>query len=822
MVSILRDYDGDLWVGSYNGGLSCLPAGSDAWINYRHDPKNPRSLSHDIINALALDKNGVLWIATNEGLNRFDKTTKTFTAYYGGELKPGPLADITIYSMLIDTSGRHWYGYFRKGLHLYDPYTGEYTLFQNDPKNSSSLSDNLVYFIYQDSKNRIWVGTNKGLNLYQEATKSFIRFFYDKNDPTSLPSNSVRCMREDSRGRLWVGTAFGGLSQLDETTMSFSHIFKTNGLSDDTVLSILEDPKGALWLGTLYGLNVYDPETGDIKKLELIDGLQGMEFTTASYKDSAGRLYFGGTKGLNIIDSITLNTNQFLPPIQFTALSVLGKPLDLSTDIADLRLLRLDHTNNLFMIEFAALDYSNPLSNRYRYKLEGFDPDWIQAGPRRFASYTNLPSGRYTYIVQGSNSAGLWNTEGARLNVVVAPVFWETPAAFILYVLFAGLVLFLVGLWSAQAQRLKLSQTELEQRVLLEQEMQKAKENAEQANRAKSEFLANLSHEIRTPMNAILGYAEMLMDALVQDERQHLVRVIEKNGKNLLALLNDALDLSRIEAGKETLQERIFNVQTMLMDLVEMFQVKARDTGIQVTAIIDENVPGTILGDETKLRQIIVNLVGNAVKFTEKGSVQVFLETRAGNAIGTHEWETPLYLQLRVIDTGPGIPPESLPHIFEPFYQDAASQSAQSKGTGLGLTIVYRLVQQWGGTITVDSEVGKGSTFTVTLPVLGINHAVTASIDQVNVENRYLRDCNILVVDDIPVNADVLVYQIQSRQGTAFRSESLAGILQILYQNRIDVIVLDYQLKGQTAKDILASLRKQFVKTLPPVIIVTA
>ena len=824
VTAVVQDKDGSLWVGIYNGGLSRLDADSTGWIHYRHDPENPKSLSNDIINGIAVDAQNNIWIATNEGLNRFDKRSQIFESYFGGEGKEGPLADITVYSILIDSAGRHWYGYFRKGLQRFDPVTGRYTLFQNDPENPQSLSDNLVYFIYEDSRHRIWVGTNRGLNLFHPETETFTRYMYDKNNPDGLPSNVIRTMREDSRGRLWFGSAAGGLSMLDEATGTFSNLLKKDGLSDDTVLAIQEDNYGRLWLGTLYGLLIFDPETRNIKRLELIDGLQGMEFSIGTYKDTSGSLYFGGSKGLNVISSYSIHTNQHIPPVRFTALHVAGKPFESPIDIADLRRITLDHSTNFLSIEFAGLDYTNPKENRYRYKLEGFDTNWVEAGTQHMATYTNLPSGSYVFSVQASNNDDLWNNEGAKLEIFITPDFWETPAAYIIYVILAGTAFCLVGLWSAQAQRLRLNQAELENRIRLEKEMLAAKELAEGASKAKSEFLANLSHEIRTPMNAVLGYAEMLDQALMKDERQGMVKVIEKNGKNLLALLNDALDLSRIEAGKEIVQEKVFNIKTLVRDLVEMFQLRADEKGIRLHSYIDETVPDTILGDETKIRQIIVNLVGNAVKFTMQGTVSVFVETRQDQKMDRDEpdeLDEPMNLQLRVTDTGPGIAPEDLPHIFDAFYQHPENNTTFG-GTGLGLTITAGLIKTMGGDIQVESTLQKGTTFIVSIPVHGIKRTLQSEIDAVIQENRYLRDCSVLIVDDIPINMDVLAYHIQNRHGTVYRAETIADTLKIVYQKHIDVILLDYQLAGVTAKDVIAALRSRMVKTIPPIIIVTA
>ncbi len=821
VTAVIKDLDGTLWVGAYGGGLSRLDATSNEWIHYQHEPKNPSSLPNNIVNGLAVDRDNILWIATNEGLSRYDKKRNRFQSFYGGELKPGPLADITVYSILIDSTGRHWYGYFRKGLQCYDPKTGTYKHFISDPYTPGSLSDNLVYFIYEDSRKRIWVGTNKGLNLYNPDTESFTRFIYDKNNPNGLPGNALRCMREDSKRRLWFGTASGGLSYLDEESGTFVHFLKKDGLSDDTVLAIQEDRTGRLWLGTLYGLVIFDPESKNIKRLSMIDGLQGMEFSAGTYKDNAGNLYFGGSKGLNVVSSFTTYTNQHIPPIRLTRLTVSGKIFDSPIDSTELKKIKLDHASNDITLEFAALDYSNPQENRYRFKLEGFDTDWSPIGNQRYATYTNLPSGNYTFYVQASNNDGLWNNEGVQLSIFIAPTFWETPAAFVIYIILACTVLFLVGMWSAQTQKLHLNQVELENRKKLEAEMRKAKELAEQANRAKSEFLANLSHEIRTPMNAVLGYAEMLHQALEGDVRQNLVMVVEKNGKNLLALLNDALDLSRIEAGKEIIQEKLFNIRILIRDLVEMFQLRAHEKGITLKSYIDESVPDTIVGDETKIRQIIVNLLGNAIKFTTEGSVSIFVETMAYQSRTEHEQDTSLQLHLRVVDTGPGIAEENINRIFEPFYQDP-EHTITYGGTGLGLTITAGLVKTMGGTISVTSTPGKGTTFIVTIPISEIQKSVVSAQTNILQEQRYLENCSVLIIDDIPINADVLAYHIQNRHGTVYRAYTIADAVKLVFQHQIDVILMDYKLSGGNAKDIISSLRSRLIKTIPPIIVVTA
>ncbi len=706
--AVLEDRRGRLWVGSSSGGLSRLDPGASGFIRYAHDRTDPGSLSNNTVNAIAEDPAGLIWVATNEGLNRLDPRQGRFTRFTGGEGQQGPLADLTVYALTIDRQGRHWYGYFRKGLERYDPATGERKRYQYDPGDPGSLSDNLVNFVNIDAQDRVWVGTNGGLNLLVPETDSFVRYRHQVGNPASLPSDGLRCMLQDSRGRLWFGTASGGLSRLDLAAGTFVNLFKRDGLSDNTVTGLQEDDRGRLWIGTNYGLNCYDPETGVFRQLELMDGLQGHEFSGAGFKNSRGELYFGGTDGLNKVVDVDLRVNSHIPPVRITSLKVFDRELELGIDAADVEELRLSHEENFISIEYAALDFVNPGANRYRYMLEGFDKDWIEAGGRRYASYTNLPGGRYEFRVTASNNNDVWNEEGVRLSLLISPSFWVTPAALILYGVLTIALMALVARWGANKQQLKLSRAELAERVRMEQETRLAKEGAERANRAKSDFLANLSHEIRTPMNAVLGYADMLAESLQDDARLNQVEIIKRSGRSLLTLLNDVLDLSRIEAGKETVQHRDFDLRSMCADLQELFILRAREKGIGLVLSVDDSVPVRLKGDETKIRQILVNLIGNAVKFTASGGVRGRVDLLDADG-------SPM-LVLKVTDTGPGIAGEHRERIFDAFYQEPGT-SASFGGTGLGLAIVKRLAESLGGQVQVESRRKHGSTFTVTLAV---------------------------------------------------------------------------------------------------------
>lgn len=704
--AICEDRQGTLWVGTLNGGVSRRDRGKGQWIHYTDKSDENHRITHNIVNAIVEDYSGALWIGTNEGLNRIDPLSGRIERLdFVMDRQTNPIQDPTVYALYADSRGYLYVGYFREGLERWNLKTGERERYVHEPENPKSLSNNLVYVIYEDSRGRIWVGTGGGLNCFDPERGDFLHYIHDPRDPTSLPADPVRSVLEDSRGRIWVGTAFGGLSLLNEKEGTFRTISRKEGLSDSSVLAIQEDKNGYLWLATAYGLNLYHPDTGFLVHLEMLDGLQDMEFSAASFKNKEGILFFGGPGGLNIIRDFSYRWSKKEFPIRLTNVKILGTPYRISLDPAFLEEILLAPEENLIELEFATLQYNTPVDIRYQYRLGGIDPDWIDAGNRRFALYSNLRGGRYLFQVRTSIGGGEWSKPLLSIPIVKTPYFWETPAAYMLYVIaFLGL-LFLVGWWSAQFQRIRLQEEELKSRIKYEEELTNAKESAEKAYAVKSEFIANLSHEIRTPINAIIGYARILVQALRNSSQHVTALAIERASMQLLLLINDALELSRLEAGKDTVEITEGNIKKVVQDVTEMFSLSLESKGVACLVMVEPSVPNLIWTDFKKLRHILINLIGNAVKFTNRGAIKLQV---------SREEEL---LKIVVEDTGIGIAPEHLPHIFEAFYQDPFS-SQSGRGTGLGLTIVKRYCEQLGGTISVQSTPGVGSCFTVLIPLV--------------------------------------------------------------------------------------------------------
>ena len=442
--AIHRDVDGTLWVGTYGGGLARYDEASGRWIPYRHDPKDPYALANDIMTDICEDTDGNLWVLTHGGLQRHDPERDRFLRW-GLHIYPeAPLAGEIIYAFLEDEGGDYWIGSYRHGVERYDRQTGRLVHYANDPEEPGSLSNNLIYDLLADSDGTIWVATNGGLNRYRPETDDFQRFLYDVDDRSGPSGNTVRVLYEDSQQRLWIGTVSGGLNRFRRDTETFRHVTVEDGLSNNTILGILEGADGRLWLSSQQGISSYNPETGMIDVLDERDGLYGSEFNSGHHRDSDGTLFFGAGHGITRIDSATAGVNFHVPRVQITDVKVFQESIDANRPTFNGAEISLAPSDTFVGFEFVGIDYESPQSNQYAYKLEGFDEDWVFPGNRNYATYTNLPPGRYRLKVRAANADAVWSTEAAELSLRVKGPWYLTWWAFLGYAV--GLVALLRGL----------------------------------------------------------------------------------------------------------------------------------------------------------------------------------------------------------------------------------------------------------------------------------------------------------------------------------------------------------------------------------------
>ncbi|GAB2676504.1 ATP-binding protein [Aliiglaciecola aliphaticivorans] len=449
-------------------------------------------------------------------------------------------------------------------------------------------------------------------------------------------------------------------------------------------------------------------------------------------------MYFGGPTGAIRFHPENIKDSEIVPPVVVVRIKKLNEQVWFDVPYQQLQELELDYKDYFISFEFASLDFNAPGLNEYRYKLEGFDSDWIELENRRLATFTNLPAGNYTLRVQASNNQGLWNKEGIVLPINVLPPPWKTVWAYSIYFLIVLLIV-LNTIWRYRSKRLAEIQQliDLEEKVeertkelrhanaQLEtsmQETEKARELAEQASKEKSDFLAIMSHEIRTPMNGVLGMTEVLLSSELKPKQQHFAQLVYRSGRLLLDLLNNILDFSKLEAGKATLESVPVNLEALVEEVCDLFSESAYNKGLFVNAILSPEPLPEVYADPARLRQIIANLTSNAIKFTEHGEVNVSIRRVPcyhPHNPSTEQASEMSGFEIKIQDTGIGMAPDRQQKVFEMFTQADASTTRKYGGTGLGLAICRQLTTLMGGNIDVQSTLGEGSAFTleVDLPI---------------------------------------------------------------------------------------------------------
>ena len=761
--AIDNDGGGRLWIASGDTLQLYDPSksGAGAYRNWRHEPGNPNSLIDTSVNAVMRGGDGIVWIGGRTGITSFDVANNRFTRQV---LVPGDVNANHVRALALARDGAVWIT-TRGGLHRLDPRTRALETWRHDPQRQASLADNTVRPVLEDRRGRLWIGTFNGLDLMDRANNRFRHFRQDVFDAASISHDEVHALLEDRAGNVWVGTA-GGLNKMvtaADGSVSFVRYTTRDGLIDDAVAAMLEDADGIIWVSTNNGLSRFDPVNNSWRSYSAADGtIDGAYFDGSALRAPDGTLYFGGFNGITAFDPHALRYNRIAPRAVITGIQIFNRPVQqaypqlLAGAVENTQAITLSAQHSVFTLEFSALHYAAPRHNRFAYKLDGFDRGWVVAdAERRFATYTNLDPGSYVFRVRAANKDGFWSETPATLAITIEPPFWGT------WWFRSGALLLLLGgayaSYALRVRRLSHQKAHLEhlvgerteeiasQNSLLERQtfelrererevsrntdelaaanralyenerrLQLAKQRAEDAARQKSEFLANMSHEMRTPLAGVIGMLGFaLRDGGIRENTREQIARGQANAQSLLAIINDLLDFSKIEAGKLTIENIDFALDAAINNVVGLFAEQAAAHSVGFAIELADNLPRFVVGDPTRLRQVLINLVGNAFKFTPSGQVSLRVERRPEDQSDA----APHMIRFSVQDTGIGIASSALPRLFQKFEQADTTTTRRYGGTGLGLAICRQLVDLMGGTIGVTSKEGSGSTFSFVLPL---------------------------------------------------------------------------------------------------------
>jgi signal transduction histidine kinase/ligand-binding sensor domain-containing protein/class 3 adenylate cyclase/CheY-like chemotaxis protein len=865
--SLLEDSSGQIWIGTAGGGLNKTTPYFQNFSRLQHSPFDTNSLSHNFVWNIAQDAEGMIWFATLNGIDKFDPKSQTFTHYTQFFEQQGKAVSNRITTLTIDNKGLVWFGNQQGQVARFNPkrHPKKVELFDRSGFMHGNFSDNRIRLITRDRMGNLWVATDEGLALLNNESGKIIEDFryasvgelgtssvytmfqddqgimwfgtwdsglqrYDpefhqtltfQNNPNnemSLSDNTVRSIYQDNQGNLWIGT-YNGLNLLKyqdriNGNYKFYSFYESDGLPNNSVYAITSDDSGYLWLSTNRGISRFDPGNREFKNFTTIDGLPADEYNgNAVLKATDGKLYFGSVSGVAVINPNGISVSQYHPKPIVTQILINGEPYFKNNGWYPLTELNLEHNQNNLSIKFSALDFQVPQRIEYAYRMLPYDKEWRIIRGDNEVQFGNLSAGNYQFELKSTNSDRVWFDEVISVSININPPLWATWWAYTVYLI---AIASLFG-WYLYRHALKLK------------EQQELNEHLRRLDKLKDEFLANTSHELRTPLNGIIGIAESLREGIagpLNDKAQSHLSLIIDSGKRLSHQVNEILDFKKLRHHGLLLSKKAVDLRVAAKVVINLLKPLAEEKQLHLTNSLPQFLPA-VSADENRLRQILYNLLGNAIKYTEQGYVEITARV------------VDQFIEVCVKDSGVGIPADKQQIIFQPFEQLDNLSSNLKSGTGLGLAVTQQLVELHGGTIWLKSKPGSGSSFYFTLPIASdveATHELIISEEENTAKTpvRFAKSPSsnlvannegqphILVVDDDALNRQVLNDFLVMRNYRV--TEAVDGIdaLNKISQHTFDLVILDVMMPKMSGFEVSEKIREQYSLLELPILLLSA
>jgi ligand-binding sensor domain-containing protein/signal transduction histidine kinase/DNA-binding response OmpR family regulator len=844
LLSLYQDPQGVIWIGTDGYGLHRYDKTQNQFGHQKHQNDTPATIGHDFVRAILKDSQNQLWVGTRDGLNK--KIENAFTHYKVDEANQKSLTNNNIFSLYEDGQKRIWIGTYGGGLLRYNPSSDDFSAYTvkshqlssdrvyaitGDPRGNlwlgsnngltrfnpdtlsvkhykhnqdvNSISNNTVFSIsYDRFDNVIWAGTRAGLNKLSLRDETFSHYQSDQTKPNNLSNNMVTSLYLQDENTLWVGT-FGGLNKLNKKTQHIEKITESNGLLNDNIFAIAQEKSGNLWLSSNQGLTRYSPSTQQMQHFLPENGIQHNSFILgAAFQAADGELFFGGINGFNQFYPSQLELSNSPPDPVITDLLIYNQPtttqkyLDKANQITKLisytKKLSFEKADGAIGFKFSALNSASlPAQYQYAYKLSGLDEQFIYANEKqRQVSYSQLPAGSYKLKIKVKDQYGQWSNSKIMVGFTVIPPWWQS---YIAYTVYFSIILLVMWLIIAARYRAKVAE--------------QSSKNERELSQLKKQLLDNISHELKTPLSLILAPLESLQKRHKDTETSHQLSMIKRNSHKLLDQINQLLQLSERPS---TIVKYVTPyslpslIEPLIADFVTLFDQK--NILFKFENLAQQS---HIALEPNHALSIISNLLSNAHQYTADGG-QVTLKLSAKN----HN------LLVTISDTGIGIDPLYHDSVFQRFTRiNAYNQS----GSGIGLALVKQLAEQYAGTVTLESEINKGSRFTVTLPLSQTEVPDTSKVlikPDIS-HSPAVKNKKILIVEDNDEMRDLIISLFIHHYICISAINGEQG-LSLCKKEMPDLVISDVMMPVMDGYQLLKTLRADLATSHIPILLLSA